>query len=212
MRNAFGNMHETNHAIILVPYWMKERMATRNEGLNSLLVFKKATKLFSINDLAGFLALQRKMHYISGWVPSLGSSENCGNYNPPHLSDHWTMSFAFEDTEVNNLFNAISILSNSAEVNKDIDTRLFSSELNLMSLGLGLGSRDERVFETINVDTSLTYVIVTPGVFTTRYMEKNPNRMKVLEGILQVFYRAMDAHQVSRTIWFESFVKTLNEL
>jgi hypothetical protein len=223
MKTAFGNRCVIPHAIILVPYWMKERLNARQESLNSLLVFKKAAALFSVNDLAGLLALQKKMHYLSGMTASLSTPDSHGNCNITYtgnspvnvypefnrgfntwddLNDHWAGLISSEDQT---LYNTATTLALSDEVSKEIDARLFSSAVEMSD------PEDPHVFEMINIDSTLTYIIVKPGRFDCRYTERNPNRLKLLETILQSFYRTMETHLVSRTLWFESYVKTLNE-
>jgi hypothetical protein len=239
MKTAFGNQYEAYHAVVLIPHWMRERLVARQVGLNSLLLFKRATELFSVNDLAGLLALQTKMHYLTGGIPSLSLPDNQGDCNisptqsgnasvyytlsnsrfntPADIVENWEKSIPAGSTDDFDTLKVVVTLSQSEEVKKEIDARLFSSGVEITERIIS-GIREDAidtnncVFETVSADAFLTYVIIRPGSFTTQYMEKNPNRLNFLETILRSFYRTMEAHHVSRTVWFESYVKTLNEI
>lgn len=174
--------------VILIPHWIQESLARKNLPLSACLNFEQMRSHLSLNDLVGFLVLQKAWMEVAGYE----------YYSA--LYQHWLDSIANDRAELRDyLSQTIKPLEGDASFEKDIETRLFTEDT------LAQYKQPFIIYDTLA--SSVMGAVLYPGFFVA---DRNDELQKdFIEAILKVLYVYDASHEVAQTPLFKRYLELL---
>jgi hypothetical protein len=176
--------------VVLIPHWVQDTLNRHKLQLVDVLDFQKIRGLFSVNDLAGCLAME--------CFEALCYGASIPDQSSLTLRSAW---FDSATAEQKSEVSRIDMLSMDGSVQSDLKNRLFSME-----------SRDERYtkpFITYDLSPSIGAAVIYPGYFVDGE-EYSDTSLSLIESVLRVFYAYDSHHAVARSELFKQYLQLLS--
>jgi len=174
--------------IILIPYYVQEIMQRNSLQLADCLDLVKIRRVISVQDIAGFIALQGYNKTIFG-IDIIDD-----------LSFTLSNSIIKGNTELNDfLWKTLTPLSIDESIQNELKARLFESS--------GKIDHYKEPFGIYDLTPEVGGVVIYPGYFTTNgntELQKN-----VIEKVLKLLYVYGAFHEVASTPFFNQYLKLL---
>lgn len=188
-------------SLVLVPYWVANRIASKNLPLNVCLDYSKMRQLFPLEELAIFVAFQKyKFGLFSKYVeldtgPSLYWEQIADD--PDMLMEYNSVAELSRgdwwggDSEEKKKFNVIETKTNERLSISKVDKDLIEPDS----------------YSIVDFDINKYALIIKPG-----FLESTENISTVfnlVKDLLKISYMYSPVHDVSNTSVFRAYVKLL---
>lgn len=181
-------MYSTKN-VVLLPYWALATFTRHKQPIADLFDFEKVRALFSANDLAEILAVNRKgFDYVLGVkdFPVVGESLFGRWYDTASEKHCMLLADTIETLASANATSACA--------------RLFDP--------INYEERFEEAFSTIDVPGEALILVIYPGFFTT--IASGSLQFRALQAILKTLYVYCSVQDVALTPWFRQYLLGLS--
>lgn len=175
--------------IVLIPHWIADGLKRKNMVMADCLDFVKIKDIFSLNDLAGFIALEHFSDVIFGIeapVPATGL--------------HIGMRIPEGYPEAKKLFwDTVCKIADDASTRTEIKERLFTLE--------SKQERYEKSFYTYDLTQDTLGIVISPGFFVGDAMKNE--QLLLVESILRTLYVYHTLPDVSSSPIFRRYLELI---
>jgi hypothetical protein len=186
-----NTMSYVKRNIILIPHWVHETMKRNKLELSAVLDFKKLRTLLSLQDMAGFLALQEFASQLTGMKEvHIGS-----------LYFGWSASILINEHDQNDyLGKVVSPLADDPSIHKEVAARLFEPAARQ--------SRLEKPFICYDLSPEFEGVVINPGFFTQT--SDSSLQAELVSAMLKALYVYEPYNEVCKTPLFKRHLELLS--
>lgn len=181
--------------VFFIPYWIEDALKQNNLPLAACLDFTKVKPICSLNDLIGFMALQKYNETILGK----------GVYDPFSGYDffmQWCKSIGEDNPAMHDyLTKNIASLDEDQAFRKEMELRLFTPE--------SKQSRFDEPFAVHDLTREFVGVVLYPGFFGNT--DNHSVQFNLMEAVLKVLYVYNSHSEVSTTSLFLRYLELLSK-
>lgn len=191
MPQLINTMSYVKRNIILIPHWVHETMKRNKLELPEVLDFKKLRTLLSLQDMAGFLALQEFAAQLTGLKEvHIGS-----------LYFGWSASIlANEHDQQDYLGKVVAPLADDPSIQKEVAARLFETAARQIRL--------EKPFICYDLSPEFEGVVINPGFFTQT--SDSSLQAELVSAMLKALYVYEPYNEVCKTPLFKRHLELLS--
>jgi hypothetical protein len=178
--------------IILIPFWIQEAMKRNKLELRECLDFKKIRTLLSLQDLAGFMALQEYAQTLLGMRDTHIGSLYFGWSQGINMNEHEHQDF---------LGQMVSPLSEDESIRKEVFARLFQESARQ--------AQYEKPFICYDLSPEFEGVVIYPGFFTQ--IGDSSLQNDLVSAMLKALYVYEPYNEVCKTSLFKRHLELLSQ-
>lgn len=175
--------------IVLIPFWVQEVLQRNQLPLSACLDLEKIKPLMSLNDLVGFLTLQKYMDKILGT-----------KYVHDELTWVWSRGIQNGNTQLNDfLWKTLNTLAGDLTFHKEVESRLLDADAKT--------DQYKEPFITYDLPQGIVGVVIFPGFFADAGVSEF--QKPLVEAILKLLYVYESSHEVAKTPLFKRYLELL---
>lgn len=176
--------------VILIPHWIAETIKRNALNIRDCLNFEKIKPILTAEDIAGFLALQNAMYFVTGAEAAEST----------HIALYYTWFESASPENQKYLESIVMPISVEPTFVDNAKARLFEEDAKQ--------EHHTEAFITYDLVSGISGIVVYPGYFT-----KTPNselNLRAVEAVLELLYVYTPYNEVSKTPWFKRFLELLS--
>lgn len=193
----------SDKTLVLVPYWVANRIAAKNLPLSVCLDYMKMRELFPLEEIAIFVAFQKyKFGLFSKYVDlDTGRSLYCEQIgdDPDLMMEYNSIcelsdgSWYSGDSEERKKFNSVEIKTNERLRIDKVDKDLIEPDS----------------YSIVDFDINRYALVIKPGFLEST--ENIETVFNLVKDLLKISYMYSPVHDVSNTSVFRAYVKLLDK-
>jgi hypothetical protein len=177
--------------VILIPHWVHETLRRHQLPITDVLNFSSLRPKISVNDLVGFLYLNRS-------AQRLGFDKNQGFDN--RLTSAWMNQCPAEHADF--LWNTVYPLMDMKQFQLEVEDRLFTPE--------SRSAQYEVPFNIYDLSSGFVGVVINPGFFTGEDGTLQ-HQFTLLRELVKALYVSAPFHEVATTDVFLRYLGLLSK-
>lgn len=179
--------------IILIPHWIHETLIRHSRPIEDALNFGQMRKIISIEDLVGWMILNRAAHHV-------GLSDANSELGLITLESAWCGTVDAESSDY--LYNVASPMASLTQFKLDLHNRLFTAD--------SASPQYEEAFNIYDLAREHVGVVINPGFFTGEE-GSHQHIFALIEAIVKALYVNAPLHEVAQSSVFLRYLDLLSE-